>query len=125
MAVTVASPEGYRPAAEILAAAGDAVTVTADPAEAVDGAHAVVTDVWASMGQEEERERRLADLAGFQVNDELLAGADPEHVVLHCLPAHPGEEIAEDVLYGPRSAAWDEAENRLHAQKALLALVMA
>jgi ornithine carbamoyltransferase len=125
MAVTVASPEGYRPAAEILAAAGDAVTVTADPAEAVEGAHAVVTDVWASMGQEEERERRLADLAGFQVNDELLAGADPEHVVLHCLPAHPGEEIAEDVLYGPRSAAWDEAENRLHAQKALLALVMA
>jgi ornithine carbamoyltransferase len=125
MAVTVASPDGYEPDPDVVAAAGDAVAVSSDPAEAVAGAHAVVTDVWASMGQEEERERRLADLAGFQANADLLAAADPEHVVLHCLPAHPGEEITEDVLYGPRSAAWDEAENRLHAQKALLALVMA
>jgi ornithine carbamoyltransferase len=76
------------------------------------------------MGQEDERERRLADLAAFQVNVGLVAAADPEHVVLHCLPAHPGEEITAEVLYGPHSAAWDEAENRLHAQKALLALVM-
>ena len=69
--------------------------------------------------------RRLADFAGYQVNAELLAAAEPDHVVLHCLPAHPGEEITDEVLHGPRSAAWDEAENRLHAQKALLALVMA
>jgi ornithine carbamoyltransferase len=124
MAVTVASPEGYRPDPAVMGAAGDAVSVTGDPAEAVAGAHAVVTDVWTSMGQEAERDRRLADLAGFQVNAGLLAGADPEHVVLHCLPAHPGEEITAEVLYGPRSGTWDEAENRLHAQKALLALVM-
>jgi ornithine carbamoyltransferase len=76
------------------------------------------------MGQEEEREKRMADLGEFRVDAELLAEADPGHVVLHYLPAHPGEEITAEVLYGPHSAAWDEAENRLHAQKALLALVM-
>jgi ornithine carbamoyltransferase len=85
----------------------------------------VVTDVWTSMGQEAEREQRLADLAPYQVNAELLAHADPEHVVLHCLPAHCGEEITEEILHGPHSAAWDEAENRLHAQKALLAMLLA
>ena len=91
---------------------------------AVAGAHAVVTDTWTSMGQEDERDRRLRDLAGYQVNARLLEAAAPGHVVLHCLPAHCGEEITEDVLWGPSSAAWDEAENRLHAQKALLAMIV-
>jgi ornithine carbamoyltransferase len=122
MQIVVACPAGYEPDPDVAAAAG--AEVVHDAAEGVAGAHAVVTDVWTSMGQEDERERRLADLAPFQVNTELVAGADPEHVVLHCLPAHPGEEITPEVLYGPHSAAWDEAENRLHAQKALLALVM-
>jgi ornithine carbamoyltransferase len=122
MQVAVACPPGYEPDADVVEAVG--ARVVNDPAEAVAGAHAVATDVWTSMGQEDERDRRLADLAGFQVNAELLAGADHGHVVLHCLPAHPGEEITPEVLYGPHSAAWDEAENRLHAQKALLALVM-
>jgi ornithine carbamoyltransferase len=94
-----------------------------DPREAVAGADVVYTDVWTSMGQEEERERRLRDFEGFRVDDELLRHA-PDAIVLHCLPAHYGEEITEEVLYGPRSAVWDEAENRLHAQKALLALVV-
>jgi ornithine carbamoyltransferase len=122
MQTVVACPPGYEPDPQVAQAAG--TVVLHDPAEAVAGAHAVVTDVWTSMGQEEQRERRLADLSGFQVNADLVAGADPGHVVLHCLPAHPGEEITPEVLYGPHSAAWDEAENRLHAQKALLALVM-
>ncbi len=125
MNVVIASPDGYRPSAEELAAIGGDVAVADDPAEAAAGAHALVTDVWASMGQEEERERRLRDLEPFRVDAKLAAAADPGHVVLHCLPAHPGEEIAEDVLYGPHSAVWDEAENRLHAQKALLALLVA
>jgi ornithine carbamoyltransferase len=124
MSVAVACPPGYEPDAQVLAEAGPGVSVVHDPHQAVAGAHAVVTDVWASMGQDEERERRIGDLSAFQVNQELVAGADAEHVVLHCLPAHTGEEITADVLYGPRSAVWDEAENRLHAQKALLALVM-
>ena len=95
-----------------------------DPREAATGAHVVVTDVWTSMGQEAEREQRLHAFSGYTVDDELLAVADPDAIVLHCLPAHPGEEISADVLYGPRSAAWDEAENRLHTAKALLALTV-
>jgi ornithine carbamoyltransferase len=82
------------------------------------------TDVWTSMGQEAERERRLADLAGFGIDEHTVALARDEAIVLHCLPAHYGEEITEDVLYGPHSAVWDQAENRLHTQKALLALVV-
>jgi ornithine carbamoyltransferase len=124
MQITVATPAGYEPDPDVVAGAG-AVTVVEDPVEAVEGAEAVVTDVWTSMGQEAERDQRLADLAPYQVNAELLAHADPEHVVLHCLPAHCGEEITEEVLHGPHSAAWDEAENRLHAQKALLAMLLA
>ncbi|MGZ4430616.1 MAG: ornithine carbamoyltransferase [Gaiellales bacterium] len=123
MSITVASPPGYEPAAHVTAAAGD-VVITGDPADAVRGADAVVTDVWTSMGQEADREQRLRDLGPYQVNAGLLAHAAPGHVVLHCLPAHCGEEITDEVLYGPSSAAWDEAENRLHAQKALLALVI-
>jgi len=125
MTVVIAAPEGYRPSTDELAAAGGDISVADDPAEAAAGAHALVTDVWTSMGQEEERERRLRDLAPFRVDAALAAAAAPEHVILHCLPAHPGEEIAEEVLYGPHSAVWDEAENRLHAQKALLARLVA
>jgi ornithine carbamoyltransferase len=95
-----------------------------DPKEAVNGADAVYTDVWVSMGDEAEAERRRADLAPYQLNEELLDAASADALALHCLPAHPGEEITEDVLYGDRSAVWDQAENRLHAQKALLELLV-
>ena len=97
---------------------------TTDPQEAVHGAHAVYTDVWVSMGDEAEAERRRRLLAPFRVDEGLLAGARDDAVVLHCLPAHPGEEISQDALYGERSAVWDQAENRLHAQKALLELLV-
>ena len=110
-----ASPAGYEP---------DGVAVVRDPREAVAGAQVVVTDVWTSMGEDAERLERLAAFAGYSVDDALLAGADPDAIVLHCLPAHPGEEIAADTLYGPQSAVWDEAENRLHTAKAVLALVV-
>jgi ornithine carbamoyltransferase len=109
-----ASPPGYEP---------PGLDVVRDPREAVRGANVLVTDVWTSMGQEDEREQRVRDLAPYALDSRLLDLADPEAIVLHCLPAHPGEEIAADVLYGPQSAAWDEAENRLHTTKALLALV--
>jgi ornithine carbamoyltransferase len=91
-----------------------------EPAEAVEGAHALYTDVWVSMGDEADAARRRELLAPYRIDAELLARARDDAVVLHCLPAHPGEEIAEDMLYGERSAVWDQAENRLHAQKALL-----
>jgi ornithine carbamoyltransferase len=124
MEIAIAAPAGYEPDSAVVAASGD-VTVVTDPAEAVAGADAVVTDVWTSMGQEDEREQRLVDLAPYQVNADLLRHAAPAHIVMHCLPAHYGEEVTHDVLHGPRSAAWDGAENRLHAQKALLAMVLA
>ena len=98
--------------------------MTNDPREAAAGADVLYTDVWTSMGQDEERAKRLEDFRGFTIDASLVALAGPSAVVLHCLPAHYGEEIAEDVLYGPQSAVWDEAENRLHAQKALMALVI-
>jgi ornithine carbamoyltransferase len=110
-----ASPAGYE--------LRDAVVVR-DPRVAVAGAHVVVTDVWTSMGEDGERAERLAAFAGYTVDEQLLALADPDAILLHCLPAHPGEEVAADVLYGPRSAVWDEAENRLHTAKAVLALVV-
>ena len=124
MEVVVAAPDGYEPFADELGPAADAVEVVEDPAVAVAGADAVVTDTFTSMGQEAEREARLAALAPYQVNARLLRAAAPGHVVLHCLPAHCGEEITQDVLWGERSAVWDEAENRLHAQKALLAMIV-
>ncbi len=111
--VVLASPDGYR-IEEGLA------ELAADPIAAAAGADAIYTDVWVSMGDEEEAERRRRDLAPFQVNDELLSAASDRAIALHCLPAHPGEEITSEVLYGERSAVWDQAENRLHAQKALL-----
>jgi ornithine carbamoyltransferase len=95
-----------------------------DPREAVRGADVVVTDTWISMGQEIERQKRLRDLGPYRLDADLLALAAPGAFVMHCLPAHPGEEVTEDVLYGPRSAIWDEAENRLHVQKALLCLLL-
>jgi ornithine carbamoyltransferase len=111
--VVVASPDGYR-IEDGLAEVAD------DPGAAAAGADAVYTDVWVSMGDEEEAERRRSDLGPYQLNDELLDAASDRVIALHCLPAHPGEEISAEVLYGERSAVWDQAENRLHAQKALL-----
>jgi ornithine carbamoyltransferase len=113
--VVAACPPGYE-------AAG--VETVRDPREAVDGADAVVTDTWISMGQEQERTQRLRDLEPYRLDDALLALASPDAFVLHCLPAHPGEEATASVLYGGRSAIWDEAENRLHVQKALLVLLL-
>jgi ornithine carbamoyltransferase len=111
--VVIASPPGYR--------IDDGLAQqTDDPRAAAAGADALYTDVWVSMGDEAEAERRRADLAPFQLSERLMAGASDRAIALHCLPAHPGEEIAAEVLYGERSAVWDQAENRLHAQKALL-----
>jgi ornithine carbamoyltransferase len=124
MQVVVAAPEGYEPDPGELGAAAVGVEVVTDPAAAVDGADAVVTDTFTSMGQEADHDRRLAALAPYQVNARLLRHAARDPVVLHCLPAHCGEEITHDVLWGPSSAVWDEAENRLHAQKALLAMIV-
>jgi ornithine carbamoyltransferase len=116
--VVAACPAGYEPRANL------ALTVVRDPREAVRDADVVVTDTWISMGQEHERAERLAALESYRLDEALLAEAAPDAFVMHCLPAHPGEEIEAGVLYGPRSAIWDEAENRLHVQKALLALVL-
>jgi ornithine carbamoyltransferase len=113
--VVAASPPGYE-------AAG--VETVEDPREAVQGADVVVTDTWISMGQEHERVKRLHDLEPYRLDKALLELAAPEAFVMHCLPAHAGEEISADLLYGDRSAIWDEAENRLHVQKALLALLL-
>jgi ornithine carbamoyltransferase len=116
----VACPEGYEPNPDFLAEAGDRVQILRDPREAVAGAHLVSTDVWASMGQEEEIAERFKLFTPYQVNRALLDAAAENVLFLHCLPAHRGEEISEDLLDDPRSAAWDQAENRLHVQKALL-----
>ncbi|HXY80079.1 MAG TPA: argininosuccinate lyase [Gaiellaceae bacterium] len=126
--VVCATPPGYEPGPGALSAAcafGGKVSLTHDPYEAAAGAQALYTDVWASMGDEEEREMRLRAFTGFGVDAALVAAADPGAVVLHCLPAHIGEEISSDVLYGPQSAVWQQAENRLHVQKALLAVLVA
>jgi ornithine carbamoyltransferase len=116
----IACPEGYEPNAKFLALAGERVQLMRSPQEAVAGAHLVSTDVWTSMGQEAEASERLKLFQPYQVNAALLDLAAKDVVFLHCLPAHRGEEISEDLLDDPRSAAWDQAENRLHAQKALL-----
>jgi ornithine carbamoyltransferase len=127
MAFVAATPRSYAPDDEVVAIAREAggdVELTDDPRAAVKRADVLYTDVWTSMGQDAEREQRLRDLTGYGIDAELVARASADAIVLHCLPAHYGEEITEDVLYGPQSAVWDEAENRLHAQKALLALVI-
>ncbi len=123
----LACPRGYEPDEAIVRAAdaaGAMFEITNDPREAVAGAHVVYGDVWTSMGQEAEAQKRLHDFTGFQINDDLLAAADPTCIVLHCLPAHRGEEITDSIMDGPRSAVFDQAENRLHAQRAILALLM-
>jgi len=129
--VFVACPPGYDPDAAIVqkavseaAVTGAEIHLVRDPREAADGADALYTDVWASMGQEAEQKKREQEFAGFQINSGLLKLAKPDAVVLHCLPAHRGEEITEEVIEGPQSVVFDEAENRLHAHKALLALLL-
>ncbi len=123
----LACPQGYEPSEEILRqadAAGASFAITHDPREAVQGAHVIYGDVWTSMGQEGEAAARLARFNGFQINDELLETVDPRCIVLHCLPAHRGEEITDSVMDGPRSAVYEQAENRLHVQRAILALLV-
>jgi ornithine carbamoyltransferase len=122
--VAVATPDSLRPDAAVVDAAGDEVELTNDPLTAAAGAHALYTDVWVSMGDEATARSRREALASYQVNDELVAAARDDAIVLHCLPAHPGEEITEELFYGERSAVWDQAENRLHAQKALLEFLL-
>jgi ornithine carbamoyltransferase len=129
--VVIASPPGYKPDPLIVALAqadaknnGGLVEVVDDPLEAVRGADVLYTDVWASMGQEEEAQVRRVAFEGYQINSDVLKRADQSAIVLHCLPAHRGEEITDDVIEGVQSVVFDEAENRLHAQKAIMVLVM-
>ncbi|QNG18664.1 ornithine carbamoyltransferase [Rhodococcus triatomae] len=130
--VTIASPEGFAPKEWILdlarsraAETGASIAVTSDPKAGAEGADALVTDTWTSMGQENDGLDRVGPFRPFQINESLLTHADDEAIVLHCLPAHRGEEVTDQVLDGPQSVVWDEAENRLHAQKALLVWLLA
>ena len=122
--LAIACPEGYDPDTAVLGAAGERCRVVRDPAEAVEGADLVVTDVWASMGQEQEQMERMEAFRAIQVNDALMAKAAPDALFMHCLPAHRGEEVTASVIDGPQSVVWDEAENRLHSQKALLEFLL-
>lgn len=131
MQVRVASPDGYEPSEEIVArcraigeTTGGGATVIRDPLSAASGAQALYTDVWASMGQESEADERRSVFESYRLDESLIAAADAGAIVLHCLPAHRGEEISVGALEGERSAVWDQAENRLHAQKALLAWLL-
>ncbi len=128
MSVSVAAPEGYLPdqevvsrAREIAALQGGTIEITGDPGQAVEGANVIATDTWISMGMEEEAEERKRDFAGFTVDQALMDAASSDAVFLHCLPAYRGFEVSAEVIDGPRSLVWQEAENRLHAQKALMA----
>nr|WP_303716520.1 ornithine carbamoyltransferase [Methanoculleus marisnigri] len=128
MEIAVASPPRYQPGDAVISkarAAGGRVSVVADPAEAVRDADVLYTDIWVSMGNEQERAERLRALKGYTIDSRLLAQASPDALVMHCLPAHRGEEITDEVLEGPQSIVWDQAENRLHAQKALLVRLVA
>jgi ornithine carbamoyltransferase len=127
MTVRAGTPEGFEPdegvvrrAQEVGRETGGALEVTTDPAEAAAGADVLYTDVWASMGQEEEHDQRVRIMEPYRIDDEMVARAAPDAIVMHCLPAHRGEEITEEVIDGPSSVVWDQAENRLHTQKALL-----
>jgi ornithine carbamoyltransferase len=131
MDISVASPEGYEPEEEVVELAkgfaeesGGSVLITNDPIEAVRGADVIYTDVWVSMGQEEETERRLKVFPPYQVNVELVANAKPDCIVMHCLPAHRGQEITDEVADGPNSIIFDQAENRMHAQKGILVFLL-
>ncbi len=123
--LSIACPEGYEPESALLEKAGARVELLRDPADAVRGADLIVTDVWASMGQEEEQATRESAFRGYQVNANLMALAAKDALFMHCLPAHRGEEVSAEVLEGPQSVVWDEAENRLHSQKALLEFLLA
>jgi len=120
----VATPKGYEPNPDITKACGASVALLNDPREAVRAADAVVTDTWASMGQEAEKTQRMKDFAGYTVDQSLMALAHRDAIFLHCLPAYRDYEVAREVIDGPQSVVWDEAENRLHAQKALLELLL-
>jgi len=131
MAIAVASPDGYLPdpaivarSQEVAAETGGSVAVISDPTEAATGADALYTDVWASMGQEEESDERRETFRNYQINADLLERVRPEAIVLHCLPAHRDEEITDAVIEGPQSRVWQQAENRLHVQKAVLAALL-
>ncbi len=130
MTVRVATPKDYEPLAEIIdqakkiAAPGGKVELTDDPRAAAEGSHILYTDVWASMGQEDLANSRIPIFQPYQINQDLLNLADPEAIVLHCLPAHRGEEITDAVMEGPQSRLWDQAENRMHAQKALMVALL-
>ena len=128
MEITVATPPGYEPPKDIIDTAGERgakVLVVKDPEQAVKGAHVVVTDTWVSMGEEGERGKRLEAFKGFTVTPALMKKAEPDAVFMHCLPAHRGQEVTDEVIEGPQSVVFDEAENRLHAQKALLVSLLA
>lgn len=116
----IACPEGFDPDAEILVSTKSNVVIERNPNEAAKNADLIVTDVWASMGQEEEQKQRMQKFAKYQVNNEIMEAANEDALFMHCLPAHRGEEVSEDVLEGPQSVVWEEAGNRLHSQKALL-----
>lgn len=122
--LNIGCPDGYQPDADVLEAAGNTVSIMHDPRDAVSGADLVVTDVWASMGDEEEQDQRVSDFDGFIVDQPLMRLAKPDALFMHCLPAHRGEEVCAEVIDGPQSVVWDEAENRLHAQKALIEFLL-
>ena len=122
--LNIAAPEGFDPAPFLLSENAGRVRIIRDPKEAVRGSDLVVTDVWASMGQEDEQAERMAKFADYQVTKELMALANPDALFMHCLPAHRGEEVSAEIMDDPKSVVWDEAENRLHAQKALLEFLM-
>ena len=131
MHISAASPQGYKPNEDIVrlakedaAATGSRIEILTDPVEAVQDADVVVTDVWASMGQEAEQDERIKIFTPYQVNAELVAHARPDFIFLHCLPAHRGEEVTAEIIDGTASVVWEEAENRLHAQKAVLAMLL-
>ncbi|MGZ8693610.1 MAG: ornithine carbamoyltransferase, partial [Gaiellaceae bacterium] len=131
MRFVAATPKGYEPPEEVLVAARRAAVQASgtgelvhDPEAAARGAQVLYTDVWTSMGQEAEAEQRRRDLHSFRIDEDMVARAREDAIVMHCLPAHYGEEVTEAVLHGPQSAAWDQAENRLHSQKALLACIV-
>lgn len=132
MDVRIATPAGYEVSPQVVAECRGmaaktkaSLKITRDPHEAVEGADIVITDTWTSMGEEEEHDRRLRDFAGFQVDAALMARASKRAIFMHCLPAHRGEEVTDEVMDGPQSVIFDEAENRLHAQKALISLLLA
>ncbi|MDH5435487.1 MAG: ornithine carbamoyltransferase [Gammaproteobacteria bacterium] len=122
--LNIATPKGYEPDADLVKSAGDHVEIITDPVKASKNSDLIVTDVWASMGQEEEQNQRIEAFKQYQANNEVMSVANPDAIFMHCLPAHRGEEVSAEVIDGKQSVVWDEAENRLHAQKALLEMLL-